>query len=86
MKTLIWKWGNSLALRIPKSFVQETGLESNSPVDVSLEGGKLVMVPVAQLGFTLERLPSQITEDNLHSDIDMVLAIGIEEIHFFHVG
>ncbi len=36
MKTRIQKWGNSLALRIPKSFALETGLEQDATVDVAL--------------------------------------------------
>ncbi len=33
MKTRIQKWGNSLALRIPKSFAVETGLDQDVLVD-----------------------------------------------------
>jgi antitoxin component of MazEF toxin-antitoxin module len=29
MKTRVQKWGNSLALRIPKSFAMEAGLRAN---------------------------------------------------------
>ena len=36
MKTRIQKWGNSLALRIPKSFAAETHLEQGTLVEVSL--------------------------------------------------
>jgi hypothetical protein len=36
MKTRIQKWGNSLALRIPKSFAVETGLDQDAIVDVAL--------------------------------------------------
>jgi len=36
MKTRIQKWGNSLALRIPKSFADEAGLEQDSSVEMSL--------------------------------------------------
>jgi antitoxin MazE len=35
MKTRIQKWGNSLALRIPKSFAAESHLEQGMLVDVS---------------------------------------------------
>ena len=48
MKTRVQKWGNSLALRIPKSFASEVGLKSESPVEVSMEDGKLVIAPVAK--------------------------------------
>ena len=40
MKTRIQKWGNSLALRIPKSFAAETHLEQGTLVEVSLHDGK----------------------------------------------
>jgi antitoxin MazE len=40
MRTHIRKWGNSLALRIPKSFADEVGIQRESEVEISLaEGG-----------------------------------------------
>ncbi len=78
MKTKIQKWGNSLALRIPKSFAQEIGLDSNSPVDVLLLEGKLVVVPEAGHRFSLEKLLSQVTADNLHHEIDWGAPVGRE--------
>ena len=78
MKTKIQKWGNSLALRIPKSFAQEVGLDSNSSVDVSLEEGKLIVVPEDKPKFSLEQLLQQITEDNLHKEIDTGHPVGKE--------
>ena len=36
MKTRVQKWGNSLALRIPKSFATEAGLCENTAVDLSV--------------------------------------------------
>ncbi|MFC1972103.1 AbrB/MazE/SpoVT family DNA-binding domain-containing protein [Chloroflexota bacterium] len=33
MKTRVQKWGNSLALRIPKSFATEVGLQRETSVD-----------------------------------------------------
>ena len=43
MKTRVQKWGNSLALRIPKSFAEEVGLRANSAVELSLVDGALVV-------------------------------------------
>ncbi len=78
MQTRIQKWGNSLALRIPKSFAQEIGLDQDATVNVSLEDGRLVVVPVAEPPLTLEQLLEQITEDNIHHDIDTGPAVGEE--------
>jgi hypothetical protein len=43
MNTRIQKWGNSLALRIPKTFAEETGLERGSPVEMSVVAGQLLI-------------------------------------------
>lgn len=41
----IQKWGNSLAIRIPKPFALEIGLEQNSVMVVSVSDGKLILEP-----------------------------------------
>ena len=46
MKTRIQKWGNSLALRIPKSFAAETHQEQGPLVDISLHDGRLIVEPL----------------------------------------
>ena len=59
MRTRVQKWGNSLALRIPKSFAIEVGLDDDSPVEVSMVGGKLVVSLIARPKVTLEQLLAQ---------------------------
>lgn len=78
MKTRVQKWGNSLALRIPKSFAEEVGLLNDSSVEVSLTNGKLVVVPIEKPSLSLKKLLSQITEENIHHEIDSGPAVGIE--------
>jgi antitoxin MazE len=78
MRTRVKKWGNSLALRIPKSFATEVGLDFDTPVDVSLVDGKLIVVPAIEPALTLEYLLAQVTEDNLHREIDTGPAMGNE--------
>lgn len=77
LQTHIQKWGNSLAIRIPKPFALEVGLEQNSPVTVSVIDGKLVLEPV-QPTYTLEELLSQVTPENLHQEIETGTAVGDE--------
>ena len=48
MKTRVQKWGNSLALRVPKAFAIEVGLQRNSEVELSLDSGKLVITPLIE--------------------------------------
>ena len=78
MQSRVQKWGNSLALRIPKSFAQEVGIDRDAPVDISLENGKLVIEPISKPVLTLEQLLSQVTEDNIHHEVDTGPAVGKE--------
>jgi antitoxin MazE len=78
VETRIQKWGNSLALRIPKPFAAEVGLEPNSPVEISLVDGSLVITPVAQPALSLKELLAQVNEANLHREVDTGPAVGNE--------
>lgn len=64
MKTRVQKWGNSLALRIPKAFAEEAKLEANAPVELCLVDGSLVVKPVATPALTLEELLRGVTDEN----------------------
>ena len=77
MKTKVQKWGNSLALRIPKSFVAETRLEPDAEVDLSLVEGTLVITPI-ETDYSLEGLLEGVTEDNLHAEVDTGVSVGNE--------
>ncbi len=78
VRTRVQKWGNSLALRVPKSFAAEVGLQSDASVDVSLSDGKLIVVPIGKPGITLKKLLSQITDKNIHREIGSGPAFGKE--------
>ena len=78
MKTRVQKWGNSLALRIPKAFAAEAGLHANAAVELSLVEGALVVQPVAPLFPTLDELLRGITDDNIPGDWDTGPATGKE--------
>ncbi|MCD6358855.1 MAG: AbrB/MazE/SpoVT family DNA-binding domain-containing protein [Dehalococcoidia bacterium] len=78
MQSHVRKWGNSLALRIPKPFAQEMGLDHDMKVDLSLEDKKLIVIPATEPHVTLERLLEQITEANIYHEIDTGPAIGKE--------
>ena len=78
MKTRIQKWGNSLALRIPKSFAVEAGIEEDSAVELSLEKGKLTIVSSQRSRFTLKQLLAQIDKATLHQEIETGPPVGKE--------
>jgi antitoxin MazE len=77
MKTRIQKWGDRLALRIPKPLAEEVGLRENLAVDVTIQSGKLV-VTIEGLTLSLEDLARRITPRNRHSEVETGRAVGNE--------
>ena len=78
MKTRVQKWGNSLALRIPKAFAEEAGLRASAAVELTLVEGTLVVRPFTAPPLTLDNLLRGITDDNLPSEWDTGPAAGKE--------
>jgi antitoxin MazE len=78
MQTRIQKWGNSLAIRIPRAFATEVNLQHNTPVDISLLEDKIIIKPIAEPELTLEELLAGIKEENLHGEVDTGSAAGNE--------
>jgi antitoxin MazE len=78
MRTKVQKWGNSLALRIPKAFALDAQIENNSEVEVSLVDGRIVIKPISKNRWTLEQLLSGITSENMHQEINTGNAVGKE--------
>ena len=79
MKTRIQKWGNSLAVRIPKAYAKEAGLNEDSPVDISMSDNNLLLKPIRKRRHTLNELLSGVTDDNIHSEQDWGSRRGREE-------
>jgi antitoxin MazE len=79
MKAQIKKWGNSLAVRIPKAFAANLGLAQNSSIELALEDGSLVIRPSPGPRYELSTLLDRVTENNLHTEEDYGRAVGNEE-------
>ena len=81
MKVKVQKWGNGLAVRIPKTFAIQTEIEQDSLVDLSVLEGSIIVKPEKQKPrYTLEKLLEGITEENLHGEIDFGEPVGKEMI------
>ena len=70
MKTRVQRWGNSLAVRIPKTFATEVGLKDDSPVELRLQQGKLILEPATPVAPSLEDLLRGVRKSNLHDEVD----------------
>jgi len=78
MQARVQKWGNSLAVRIPKSFASQSHLGQNSVVEMSVENGKIILLPILEQETTLTQLLEGVTTENLHSETKTATAVGQE--------
>jgi len=70
MKTRVKKWGNSLGVRIPKSFATEIGIGRDSSFQMMIDEGAIVIVPEREPVWTLDALLAGVTDDNKPSEWD----------------
>lgn len=69
MKSQLGRWGNSLALRIPKDIAEALGLTPDHTVECRVEDGKLVIEPIQDLPeLSLEELLADVVEPGKEVD------------------
>jgi antitoxin MazE len=76
MKGTVQRWGNSLAIRIPRAYARDLAVEEGSEVELRVDGPSLVVTPSATP--SLDALLAAITEENLHAEIDTGAGVGRE--------
>lgn len=78
MKTTAQKWGNSLAIRVPKSVAVQVGLKAQDDLEIEVQDGNVVLKPQLRRVYRLDDLVKRITSKNLHGEIDTGSPIGRE--------
>lgn len=78
MQTQVKKWGNSLALRIPKPMAEQLSIKTNSAVEIQVVDGQLMIKLLPEPELTLEDLLAQITDENLHQEVETGAVVGQE--------
>ena len=78
MRVRIQKWGNSLAIRIPKPFAQEANVSEGAEVELTVSRGRLVATPPPEPRYRLRTLLAAVTAANLHDEADFGKAVGRE--------
>lgn len=75
----ISKWGNSLAIRLPKHVAEEAHLSVGTNVDFRVDDGSIVVTP-ARPRYSLDDLLSKYDpEAHRHQEVDMGGPVGEEE-------
>ncbi len=71
MLVKVQKWGNSLAVRIPKAFAGEIKISENSSVNLTVLDGSINIKPVEDCyEYKIDDLVNQVNEANLHGEYD----------------
>ena len=82
MKTQMVKWGNSLAVRIPKAVVEEAGLKEGDALEIEAAAeGRVELRRPTKLP-TLAQLVSQITPENRFAEIRIGGEVGKEVVEW----
>ncbi len=78
MRTKVARWGNSLALRIPRKLALSHHLDEGSSVEIIEDQGELKLRPVSEKAYSLDELLDAITGKNLHEEMQTGSARGKE--------
>ncbi len=78
MTTKVQKWGNSLALRIPKALAAYANVAAGTAVDIQGQQGRLIIEPVRGPHYDLDGLLAGIDCANLHGETDSGPPVGRE--------
>jgi antitoxin component of MazEF toxin-antitoxin module len=76
-KVALAKWGNNLALRLPKSAVSELGVEEGTEVALQVKKGELIARPLRKRP-SLAAMCAKINDKNRHVATDWGSAVGRE--------
>ncbi len=81
MSQKVQKWGNSLAVRIPKALADQLELQHGVDVDVAVQEGAVVIRPRVgrtRRKYDLEEMLSRVTDENIHPFFDFGPPVGRE--------
>ncbi len=77
MRTSVQKWGNSLAVRIPKAIAAEAGVAEKDDLDMQVVGD-VIHIRRCRSEPSLDELLAGVTPDNLHGEADFGAPQGRE--------
>jgi antitoxin MazE len=80
-KAQLAKWGNSLAVRIPKDVAEQVRLREGDPIMIEALEGRIELRPAERIP-TLEELVAQITPENRHEETDWGPDVGKEIVEW----
>ena len=77
MRARAQRWGNSLAVRIPKPIADEAGVREKDEFDIEVVA-RVIRLKPRQPELSLDQLVGRITPENLHGEADFGRPAGRE--------
>jgi antitoxin MazE len=78
MHVRVQKWGNSLAVRIPKPLAEDAQVKEGTVLNLAVSEGMIVATPVEQRKWSLKQLLAQVNKRNLHAEVKFGPSVGRE--------
>lgn len=78
MHIRVQKWGNSLAVRIPKPLAEDAKVELGTVLNLAVSEGKVIATPVKKNKQSLKQMLAKVTRKNLHVEVESGAPVGRE--------
>ncbi|MHC5772708.1 AbrB/MazE/SpoVT family DNA-binding domain-containing protein [Nostoc sp.] len=78
MTAVVAKWGNSLAIRIPRAVAEQAHITEGTGMDITVEGNSIIFTPRKRKKYTLDELLEGMTHDKFHPEFETGNAVGNE--------
>ena len=78
MHVRVQKWGNSLAVRIPKPLAEDAEVKEGTVLNLAVSGGKVMATPVQKRKLSLRQLLAEVNRKNLHGEVGSGRSVGRE--------
>jgi antitoxin MazE len=78
MHIRVQKWGNSLAVRIPKPLAEDAKVEEGTVLNLAVSKGKVIATPVKKNKQSLQQMLAKVSRKNLHAEVKSGAPVGRE--------
>ena len=82
MQAQVLKWGNSLAVRIPKPVAESAHFQAGDPLEIAVSAEGVVQLHKTGEMPTLAELVALITPENRYSEVSTGSEIGTEVVEW----
>jgi antitoxin MazE len=80
MESVIRKWGNSPALRLPTAALKAAGYRLEQKVEITVSRGRIVIQPSDRVEYELDSLVKGIKPGNIHEEVSFGQPVGRETL------